>query len=258
MFWTLQRPWTEKKAIIDKVHRHICGHSNYTDIKILLERNDMWDESVSQYVKETLEKCEVCRTTALPKSSTNVSISSMSKGVNEVVCIDHMYLENLCVFHYMDSKSRFSVGAVVDSTSMIDAVESFESTWMNQFWIPTVLVFDPAFKTELFGKFMEKCGIDYRPLPPRRHGKNVIEPKHRIIREIYLRLNAESSNDPTVTGNVLVQQAIRISNDLFGNDVLSAHEMAKGYTKPVENGKAPMVLPDGIRKAHEDLKPKGN
>lgn len=47
-----ERPWNEKKAIIDKVHRHICGHSNYTDMKIFLERNGFWDESVPQYVAE--------------------------------------------------------------------------------------------------------------------------------------------------------------------------------------------------------------
>lgn len=34
---------------------------------------------------------------------------------------------------------------------------------------------------------------------------------------------------------------------------MSALEMAKGYTKSVENGRNPMILPSEIRNAHEDL-----
>lgn len=66
-----------------------------------------------------------------------------------------------------------------------------------------------------------------------------------------MRLKSASQDDPTGTANILVQQAIRISNDLYGNDVMSAHEMAKGYTKPVETGKLPMKLSEDVREALE-------
>ena len=32
-----QRPWYEMKKIIDKVHKHVCGHASLSDMKILLE-----------------------------------------------------------------------------------------------------------------------------------------------------------------------------------------------------------------------------
>lgn len=80
----------------------------------------------------------------------------------------------------------------------------FESTWLSEFCVPKVIAFDEAFSSDLFLSFLDKYGIEKRPLPSRRHNKNVIEPKHRFIRDVYLRLKEGSKDDPTVTKNLLV------------------------------------------------------
>lgn len=250
------RPWKELKAIVDKVHAHVCGHSNLTDIRILLERNAIWNEQVEKYVGSVLEECEHCRKTALPKSSRKVSISTMSRGFNKVICVDHMYLGDHCVMHIMDTASRYSVGSVVQSTNMDEAIDVFEGTWLSQFWEPEEVAFDPGFNNDQFKSFLEKYGVLVRPLPPRRHSKNVIESKHRIIRDIYLRLKSSTEDHSTQSDKVLIYQALRISNDLYGNDVMSASELAKGYTRPVFNGKTPILVPDEIINAHQILKAK--
>jgi len=253
---TEKRPWEECKAVVDKVHRHVCGHSNFTDIKVLLERNGLWDAHVQKYLSGILESCEKCKTTALPKSSRKATLSSLSREFNKVVCVDHLFLDEYCVFHLMDSTTRFSVGAVVNSSNMLDAIEVFESSWLSQFWEPEVVAFDQAFNSDIFLKFLGKYGIEARPLPSRRHNKNVLESKHRIIRDVYIRLKADAEGDPTLSGRTLVQQALRISNDLYGNDVMSSQELAKGYTRPVESGNVPRIVPKEIREAHENLKAK--
>ena len=40
------RSWIETQKIVDKVHRHVCGHSNYSDMKLLLQRNDLWNAEI--------------------------------------------------------------------------------------------------------------------------------------------------------------------------------------------------------------------
>ena len=47
--------WKDTKHIIDKVHLHVCGHSNFSDMKLLLQRNGIWDECVSKYLSDTIE-----------------------------------------------------------------------------------------------------------------------------------------------------------------------------------------------------------
>ena len=44
-----------------------------------------------------------------------------------------------------------------------------------------------------------------------------------------------------------------ISNDLYGNDTLSAFELAKGFTKPVMSNQALSLVPHDVITAHEQL-----
>jgi len=248
------RPWIETKKIVDKVHTHVCGHSNFSDIKILLERNSIWDESVEKYLVQIMESCISCRTTALPKPSRKVSLSSMSRQFNDVVCVDHFFLDNLCIFHAMDAITRYSAGSCVPDTSMVHSILSFETLWISQFWIPSAILFDRAFKNTQFDDWMKNYGIDSNPIPPRRHNKNVLESKHRIIRDIFIRL--KSANESNIQPEFLVQQSLRISNDLYGNDVVSAYELAKGFTRPILKGQGIMQIPVEIVDAQETLKAK--
>lgn len=116
-----------------------------------------------------------------------------------------------------------------------------------------LFLFDPAFNNSEFTKYLDDHGIECRPLPPRRHNKNAIESKHKIIRDIYLRLKGNQAEHSAVNEQLLVQQAMRVSNDLYGNDVFSAHELAKGYTRPVTQDSYPAIVPDGIIQARNDL-----
>jgi len=246
--------WAATKKIVDKVHKHICGHSNYTDIKLLLERNELWSIDVEKYLTGVLEKCSACKTTALPKPARKVSLSSMSRSFNDVVCIDHLFLDDHKVFHAMCSSTRYSVGAEVPDTTIDKSIACLEAHWISQFWPPNEILYDPAFETQMFNDYVKLYDISTRPIPPRRHNKNVIESKHRIIRDIFLRLKVTNEErDLPSKIPILIQQALRISNDLYGNDAMSATELAKGYTRPIRNGETPVLVPEEIQTAHDVL-----
>lgn len=82
---TNTRPWSEIKKIVDKVHKHVCGHSTYPDIKILLDRNNLWNTETNKYLSSVLEKCSSCATTAQPKGTRKVSLKMLSRDFNAVV-----------------------------------------------------------------------------------------------------------------------------------------------------------------------------
>lgn len=99
-------------------------------------------------------------------------------------------------------------------------------------------------------KFLSRFDVEMRPVPPRRHAKNAIEPRNRTIRSMFLRLkNAE----PDLSDNLHAIRAIRISNDLYGSDTLSAYEMAKGFTKPLCVDQKPRPVDEELRNAHDEL-----
>lgn len=45
-----ERSWSYVKAIVSKVHRHVCGHASFTCIRIVLEQNDLWSDEVTEHV----------------------------------------------------------------------------------------------------------------------------------------------------------------------------------------------------------------
>ena len=128
-----KRPWKEIQTVVDKVHKHVCGHSNFSDLKFLLQRNSLRNDEISKYLSRVLERCGACATTSEPKQERKVTISSMSRSFNVVVCIDHLHLDGIRVFHMMDSATRYSTGAVVQSTAMPEAIMQFEAQWVSPF-----------------------------------------------------------------------------------------------------------------------------
>lgn len=112
---------------------------------------------------------------------------------------------------------------------------------------------DLAFKNETFVSFLNEIGAKLQPVPPRRHYKNVLESKHCVIRSIYLQLRSAA---PDFDKHLHCYQYVAISNELYGSDTVSAFELAKGFTKPVETDSVQRILPADVRYAHEELKAK--
>lgn len=108
--------WPEIKKIIDKLHRHICGHASYNVVKLLLDRNNIWTDNCEKYLSHIMEQCVNCRVVQLPSVSRKVSIRSMSRSFNDVVCVDHFFLEQNDVIHFMDAQTRYSSGLLVPTT----------------------------------------------------------------------------------------------------------------------------------------------
>jgi len=250
-----KRPWNEVRRIVDKVHRHVCGHASFSDMKTLLKRNDLWNHEIKKYLIDKIEVCTNCAHTSEPRKMRKVSLSALNRSFNELVCVDHLHLNHMRVFHIMDATTRYSVGAVVPDTSMKNAMLLFESLWISAFWEPKAVQFDQAFDNSIFKTYLEKHNIEARPIPARRHNKNVLESKHKVIRDVFLRL-VENYGDDTKENefpSLIVQEALRICNDLYGNDVMSAHELAKGYTRPIHPSGPLVVVPDDIQAAHDTL-----
>lgn len=244
--------WPELKRMIDKIHKHVCGHASYDEIKLLMKRNDLWNGQCSKYLSQQLESCKSCVEVKLPKSARKVSLGSVSREFNDLVCVDHFFPDQLDVFHIMDNKTRYSTGDIVPSLQMSDAIPVFDAKWLSEFWPPGEIHGDKAFDNVEFRNYLSTYEVVFHSFPPRRHYKNVIESKHRVLRDIYLRLKSENTDqDP----RLLVSKMFRISNDLYGNNIASAHELAKGYTRPIFNS-LPKILPPDIRQAQEELSAK--
>lgn len=203
----------------------------------------MWNEHVEKYLESVLLNFTSCRTTGKPRETGKVSLSSIIRSSNEVVCVDHIYLENHYVIHITDSALRYYTGAIVEDRFINKAITAFEAYWITPFWNPSTVVFDRPFENIAFTLYLTDENIEERSLPPRRHNKEVLESKHKIIQDILQRLKTTTVNhDKDGMSQLNVQQSIRIWNDLYDNGIISAHELDKGYPRPIKAEKPPKLL----------------
>lgn len=247
---TVRFPWTDARRVVDRVHRHVCGHASYSDMRTLLIRNGIWSQQVQSYLAQTVSECNKCVASASPPPNRRVSLASLDREFNTVVCVDHFFLDDHVLFHIMDTSTRYSAAAIVSSTNLTEAIRAFETLWISQFWAPQSVHADGAFQQPKFVDYLARHAISIRPVPPRRHQKNMIEPRHGSIRAIFLRLRQHDDKFPS---DLCALEAVRLSNDLYGTDVASAFELAKGYTRPLHPKSHVCPIPPEIVEAHVDL-----
>lgn len=80
--------------------------------------------------------------------------------------------------------------------------------------------------------------------------KNTIEPRQGSIRSVFLRLKY-ADLDTAGTGQAVT--AIKISKGLYGSYVLSAFEMAKGFSNPLMENEQQIPVHKTVGGAHDEL-----
>lgn len=113
--------------MVDKAHRHVRGHSHFSDIDLSLMRNNFWNESVKSSLTDTVQTCHGCRHTFLLLNTRQGSLSSINQSGNETLCTHHFYSALISLFDVIDSTTRYCSSVIVISLSMTDAALAFES-----------------------------------------------------------------------------------------------------------------------------------
>lgn len=170
--------------IIDPVHKNVCGHTNYSGIKTLLQRNNIWSDAVDHQLPETVEKCTHWRATAKPHPSRKVSLSSLNCQFNDIICVYSFFLDCQPLLHIMYGTTRYSATLTVKDTSLEKATWDYETAWLGQFWPPNTAIGDESFSHTEFISYVNNFGSYFKPLLPQHHSTNALESKHNITRSI--------------------------------------------------------------------------
>eukprot|EP00173_Palmaria_palmata_P002904 Plantae.Rhodophyta-Palmaria_palmata.ctg30231.p1 GENE.Plantae.Rhodophyta-Palmaria_palmata.ctg30231~~Plantae.Rhodophyta-Palmaria_palmata.ctg30231.p1 ORF type:complete len:142 (+),score=24.24 Plantae.Rhodophyta-Palmaria_palmata.ctg30231:65-427(+) len=119
----------------------------------------------------------------------------------------------------MESSARYSIGKEVPSSAVSHAIEIIEEKYRSEFWAPGAISYDLGFDSEEFKSWLKKNEIIAEPVGARRHNKLPVESKHKICRDIFIRLREAN---PSARFSLLIARMFDISNVPYGNGVLSA------------------------------------
>lgn len=112
---------------------------------------------------------------------------------------------------------------------------------------------DKAFQKDKFENYLKLFDIKIRPVPPRTDNKNPPEPKHKDVCSIFSRLK---TSRPECDTDILGKQAIRISKDLYGPDVMTLFDLAKSIRNLIDTTQGIQLIIDEIISAHNELSAK--
>lgn len=166
-------------------------------------------------------------------SSRNAFIFSMNRFLNAFCVVDRSYPSLRRLLHSVDHVSRYSAAFMMSSFPMNESTFWLEACWLSQLWLPESFKVDSAFAKHVSKNKSNKEDIEYRNFLSSRHSNNLIWSKHSVIKSIFIMLiNTSLVQD----GRSNSFQAISISNDLYGIDIVPPIEVAWGYKNPVKNG----------------------
>lgn len=139
--------WSNIHRVVDKVHKHVCGHFTYSDMKTLPQCTNLWNDQTQNYLSNVISNCPACKASATPPLNRRLSLASLNREFNHVVCMYHMFLNDVTVFHMMDVATRLSVGAVVDSTSMENEFIKWKTCALHNSGLQIIFTSTEHFKT---------------------------------------------------------------------------------------------------------------
>ena len=124
-----------------------------------------------------------------------------------------LHLGNIRICSIVDATTPYSAGAVVKYTGIEIAIGVIDSHWTSPFWAPDSMQFDQASAHKGFNDSLSFQGVNLKPIHARRHNKNVIESKNKVVRDIFLCTKSSNSDFSEI---MAAQKADRISNYLYG------------------------------------------
>lgn len=188
--------------------KHKYGHSTYSDIRKILQCNKIWSVDMQRYLGENKRRFTTCVASYTLLISRMVAMSSSNRKLNDVVTINHFYLNQMRPFHCM------AVLICIFGTICycFSATVAFETTYIAQCWPPFAVQGDQSFEKRKFLDYLDPQGTIFHPVPSRNNQKNNVEPKNGAIISIFIRLTHAS---PGSSKAILAFRAVRISNYLY-------------------------------------------
>lgn len=188
-----------------------------------------WDNTTENYFSDLIAKCNSCKETTKPEPSRRVSLYTFYRHFNVVSYIDLFCFDGQPVLRIMYKQTRYSARALCEYTSFATAAAVFGATCPILFWALNAIQTEGASRHGELQTMLSLLEIKFHAVA-RRHSKNVLGSQQSPIHSISLRL---CKHDKNLLLNIATKRALRISHDLYRNDILSTFKMTHEFTRLV-------------------------
>ena len=221
------------------------SHAGASEMEQHLRRAHMWSPDLKESLCQLVSRC-VCADAKAPRPHPVVSMTDTVGAKQEVVSIDHIYLEGAPFLHVMDKKIKYSAIGFVQNRSMSEQISVFKRIWVYHNSLPKRIYADAEFDAVEFRNYCTGEKIELCIIATEAHGQQgAIENGNKIIRTLFNKIRSASPNDSV---ELIAAQACYGKNISFGSKLASSFELMYGR-KPNILLESSSTLPSALMEA---------
>lgn len=219
--------------MVKRVHRF--SHATSKEMQSLFKDANLDSQVIANACKKVHEACDICASTGRPKDKKKVSLTHVNEAFNNEIQADYVIVyirdEKFEVLNIVDLGTRYGERAIAKMRSAENMTEMIEKEWIYHHGAPAMFSADPEFSRQFMERFLTAHGIQLKPRPSRSSAKNGrVERNNGTFKLLLSRLTKENS---TASPRTLVARASFLTNMFHGSAMLSAFQLAKGYSPSV-------------------------
>lgn len=231
-----------------RIHRYT--HAPASEAKRILRLAGFHNCKLHKAIDDASRSCPLCAASGNPLPSKKASLSHVDQRFNCHLQADFTWVEikgtKHVVLHAVDAGSGFLETLIVPARNSREMVSGLDRIWISRHGAPASFASDFEFDRKPMQSFLALHNIHRGPRPVRRHNKTgVVERKHRTLKALVQRLQAERSDTSDAT---ILNRATFLSNVFECSKLLSSFEMARGYS-PSLLGMPPTVVSEELFQA---------
>lgn len=240
-------------TLVKKMHR--LTHPTAKEMERILRDAGHPQQGLTGICHKVHDACELCVSSGQPAPTRKISLTHVNEGFNSSVQADFVMVyiaeQKHVVLNVIDAGTNYGEREIVESRNTRTMKSSLEKNWLYRHGAPDRFSADSEFTTAQLRAFLESHGTEVLPRPTRSSAKNgKVERNNGLFKSILARLSKERTE---ATPHMLVARASFMANLFHGNSVLSAFQLARGYSPAVLGIRSSVVTPE-LLTAHVETK----
>lgn len=224
---------------------HRFTHGTSKEMISLLKDAGLEGPEYKRACQKVFDSCGICASSVRPADKAKVSLAHVNKSFNSEIQADFVTVyirdEKFEVINIIDVGTRYGERSIAPCRDGRTMMEIVETRWLYQHGDPKRFSADPEFCKEFFKRFLDSYDIHLMERPSRSSSKNgVVERNNGTFKLVLNKLAKELTSASPAT---LLARASFMCNLFHGNSVMSAFQLARGYSPSIAGIPSYKVLP---------------
>lgn len=123
--------WRSLRCVIDRAHKHICGHARLSDMRTIFERNKIWNQFCPKYLSELVRNFKDCKDSSFLRRIKTYHCHKLTAILIKRFVWTTSFSTLSLFYIAWTLQLTLSAGTFMQSTSMDGAIYAMDLCWFS-------------------------------------------------------------------------------------------------------------------------------